>query len=146
MLKTTKNLLLLYMVPYSVFAMYLLAFYKNAFAFPMYVLILLPLFLISSDGMELFFMNLAAGTVLFVSQKRIGLGWFQFVNAFFIFSGLIVIYIAFRLLSNGTLSTFDPKIVFYLAINSFLVVFAYPLVFLFEKLFKFVSVSEPDYC
>ncbi|MBR5611449.1 MAG: HDIG domain-containing protein [Bacteroidales bacterium] len=135
------NILLLYMVPYSVFAMYLLAFYKNAFAFPMYVLILLPLFLISSDGMELFFMNLAAGTVLFVSQKRIGPGWFQFVNAFFIFFGLIGIYIAFRLLSNGTLSTFDPKIVFYLAINSFLVVFAYPLVFLFEKIFKFVSMS-----
>lgn len=136
-----KSVHLLYLVPYSVFAMYLLAFYKNAFAFPMYVLILLPLFLISSDGMELFFMNLAAGTVLFVSQKRIGPGWFQFVNAVFIFLGLIMIYIAFRLLSNGTLSTFDPKIVMYLAINSFLVVFAYPLVFLFEKIFKFVSVS-----
>jgi putative nucleotidyltransferase with HDIG domain len=140
-LVSEHNILLLYMVPYSVFAMYLLAFYKNAFAFPMYVLILLPLFLISSDGMELFFMNLAAGTVLFVSQKRIGFGWFQFVNAFFIFFALIVIYIAFRLLSNGTLSTFDPKIVFYLAINSFLVVFAYPMVFLFEKIFKFVSIS-----
>lgn len=136
-----KSVHLLYLVPYSVFAMYLLAFYKNAFAFPMYVLILLPLFLVSSDGMELFFMNLAAGTVLFVSQKRIGPGWFQFVNAVFIFLGLIMIYIAFRLLSNGTLSTFDPKIVMYLAINSFLVVFAYPLVFLFEKIFKFVSVS-----
>lgn len=136
-----KSVHLLYLVPYSVFAMYLLAFYKNAFAFPMYVLILLPLFLVSSDGMELFFMNLAAGTVLFVSQKRIGPGWFQFVNAVFIFLGLIMIYIAFRLLSNGTLSTFDPKFVMYLAINSFLVVFAYPLVFLFEKIFKFVSVS-----
>lgn len=140
-LVSEKSVHLLYLVPYSVFAMYLLAFYKNAFAFPMYVLILLPLFLISSDGMELFFMNLAAGTVLFVSQKKIGPGWFQFVNAVFIFFGLIMIYIAFRLLSNGTLSTFDPKIVMYLAINSFLVVFAYPLVFLFEKIFKFVSVS-----
>ncbi len=132
---------LLYLVPYSVFALYLLAFFKNSFAFPMYALVLLPLFLISSDGMELFFMNLAAGTALFVSYKHFGKGWLQFVNALFIFLGLIVIYIAFRLLTNGTLSTFDPKILAYLAINSFLVVFAYPLVFLFEKIFKFVSIS-----
>ncbi|MBQ2243644.1 MAG: HDIG domain-containing protein [Bacteroidales bacterium] len=136
-----SNVLILYMVPYSVFAMYLLAFYKNSFAFPMYVLILLPLLLISSDGMELYFMNLAAGTVLFVSQKHFSKGWLQFLNAIFIFIGLVVIYVAFRLLSNGTLSSFDPGILFYLGVNSFLVVFAYPLVFLFEKIFKFVSIS-----
>lgn len=136
-----SNVLYLYMVPYAVFAMYLLAFYKNSFAFPMYVLILIPLLLISSDGMELYFMNLAAGTVLFVTHKHFGKGWLQFVNSFFIFIGLTVIYIAFRLLTNGTLSTFDSRIFAYLAINSFLVVFAYPLVFLFEKIFKFVSIS-----
>lgn len=140
-LVSERNVQLLFMVPYSVFAMYLLAFFKNSFAFPMYVLILLPLFLISSEGMELFFMNLAAGTILFVSHKHFGEGWLQFVNAFFIFIGLASIYIAFRLLTNGTLSTFDPVIFAYLAINSFLVVFAYPLVFLFEKIFNFVSVS-----
>lgn len=135
------NILALYMVPYSVFALYLLAFYKNAFAFPIYVLMLLPLLLVSSDGMELFLMNLAAGTILFVSYKHFSSGWLQFVNAVFIFAGLLGIYIAFRLLSDGSLSTFNPKVVGYLVVNSFLVVFAYPLVFLFERLFGFVSIS-----
>lgn len=135
------NPLLLHIVPYSVFILYLLAFFKRSFAFPIYVLMLLPLFLISSGDMELFFMNLAAGTILCVTYQYFSKGWLQFLNAFFIFAGMFIIYIAFRLLSNGTLSTFDPQIIIYLSINSVLVVLAYPLVYLFEKTFSFVSVA-----
>lgn len=133
---------LLYMVPYAVFAIYLVSFFKQKFAFPLYVLMLLPLFFLSPIGMELYFINLAAGVILLVSNKYFNKGWLQFINSCFIFISLLLVYVAFRLLNNGTLSAFDSKVVFYLGCNALFVVAAYPLVFLFEKIFSFVSTSR----
>lgn len=132
----------LYMVPYAVFALYLLSFFKQSFAFPVYAVLLLPLLLIAGNGIELYFINLVAGTVALVSFFYLNKGWFQFLNAFAILICVVVAYSGFKLSADGSFSSFDPHIVLYLSANALFVVGAYPLSFLFEKIFSLVSNSR----
>lgn len=133
---------LLYLFPYAVFAIYMVSFFKQSLAFPLYGVMLLPLLLLSSHGLELYFINILAGAISLVSFYYFNRGWLQFINSVFIFIGLLLAYMAFILLSDGSLATFDTRILFFLACNSLFVVAAYPIVFLFEKMFSLVSNSK----
>jgi len=130
---------MVYLIPYPVFALYLMSFYRQSLAFPVYSIILLPVLLLIQNGVGVYFMNLIAGAATLVSFSYFNRGWHQFVNAFFIFLALLVSYLAFNLMWNGTVTSQFASDVFQLALNALFVVLCYPMVFLFEKLFQLVS-------
>ena len=129
----------LYLVPYSVFAIYLMIFFKRKYVFPVYTIMLLPLLFQSEHGVELYMMNLTGGIIAIVTFKYFNSGWVQFLNSLFIFIGLTLTYMGFLLSEDGTLSLFNPRDIFRLAVNSLLVVAAYPVAFIFERMFSLVS-------
>ena len=131
------------LVPFPLFALYMLAFFRRNYVFPFYVVMLLPLLVIATEGTELFFMNMLAGIVAIVSYSRFNRGWLQFVNAFFIFITLALSYTAFLFLQNEDLMQYrDYRDIFYLGLASLFCVAGYPLVFLFERIFMLVSNSR----
>lgn len=130
---------LLYMVPYAVFALYMISFSSSKMTFPLYVVALMPLLIITEHGIELFVMNAFAGGVALVSFSFLNRGWLQFLNALIIFVSLLLVYIAFRLLENA--NALDFTVLLYLFLNALFVVAAYPLVYLLEKIFGLVSGS-----
>lgn len=130
---------LLYMVPYAVFALYMISFSSSRMTFPLYVVALMPLLIITEHGIELYVMNAFAGGVALVSFSFLNRGWLQFLNALIIFISLLLVYVAFRLLENT--NTLDFTVLLYLFLNALFVVAAYPLVFLLEKIFGLVSGS-----
>ena len=129
----------LYIIPYSVFAIYLTMFFKSRYVFPLYTVILLPLLFQTGNGVELFFMNLVGGIISIITFKYFNKGWLQFLNSLFIFIGMSLTYMGFLLSGDGTLTLFDGREVFRLAVNSLLVIAAYPVAFIFERLFSLVS-------
>ncbi|MBQ1929617.1 MAG: HDIG domain-containing protein [Bacteroidales bacterium] len=132
---------LLYMVPYAVFALYMISFSSSRMAFPLYIVALIPLLIITEHGIELFVMNAFAGGVALVAFSFLNRGWHQFLNALIIFISLLLVYVAFRLLENINIEALDYNILLYLFLNALFVVAAYPLVFLLEKIFGLVSGS-----
>lgn len=132
----------LYVIPYSVIALYITSFFTSKIVLPLYSVILLPLFLITSGGAELYLMNLAAGGAVFYTFHFWDRGWLQFINSLVVFIALAVIYTALKVIDDGTLSSADPNSFVFFAWNSTLVIAAYPLLFLFEKLFGLVSNSK----
>jgi len=130
---------MVYVIPYPVFALYLVSFYRPSMAFPVYSIILLPILLLIQNGVGIYFMNLIAGATTLVSFTYFNRGWHQFVNAFFIFVALLLSYLAFNLMWNGTVTSQFVSEGFRLILNALFVVLCYPLVFLFEKLFQLVS-------
>ena len=129
----------LYIVPYPVFAIYLMIFFKRRYVFPIYTVMLLPLLFQVDGGVELYMMNLTGGIIAIVSFKYFNKGWAQFLNSLFIFIGMSLVYIGFQLSGDGTLTLFDPKDIFSIAVNSLLVIAAYPVAFIFERVFSLVS-------
>lgn len=133
------NIEYLYIVPYAVFAIHLIMFFKRRYVFPVYTVMLLPLLFQGDNGVELYFMNLTGGIIAIVAFKYFNKGWLQFLNSLFIFIGMSLTYIGFLLSGDGTLSMFNIREEFRIAVNSLLVIAAYPVGFIFERMFSLVS-------
>ena len=128
----------LYLVPFSIFALYLLEFFKKRVVLPVYIISLLPLLIFTHNGGELFVMSLVAGVVAITAFQYFNRGWQQFISASIVFLSLLLTYITFRLI-DGVNGLLNYKQIFSLFISSFLLVAAYPLIYLFEKIFMLVS-------
>lgn len=131
----------MFMVPYAVFALYMMAFFRNRLVFPIYMISLLPLLVISENGIELYMLNVVAGGIALVSFSFLYKGWLQFLNSLLIFVGMFILHLAFRMMEGGVFEAANYSIIALIFCNAFLVVAAYPLVFLLEKIFVLVSVA-----
>ena len=131
----------MFMVPYAVFALYMMAFFRNKMVFPIYMILLMPLLIVSEYGVELYMLNAVAGGVALVSFSFLYRGWLQFLNSLIIFVGMFILHMAFRLMESGTFEGVNYTIIMFIFANAFLVVAVYPLVFLLEKIFSLVSVA-----
>lgn len=131
----------LYMVPYAVCALYMVAFFKATLVFPIYMLSLTPLLLLAENGIELYLLNITSGFIAVISFSEYNRRWMQFFNSFLIFMGLIVAFLSYNLVNNETVKIINLTYFLYLFLNALFVVATYPLTYLFEKLFGLVSVS-----
>ena len=131
----------LYMIPYPVFALYLLAFFRKRLVFPVYMVSLLPLLVFCGNGMELFVMYLAAGAVTLETFGSFSKGWLQFVNALIIFGVELVVFLGFRLIDAGSTSLWWVNLL-QIFVGALATVALYPIIYLFERLFNLVSVTR----
>ena len=132
---------LMYLVPFPVFALFLLAFFRKKQVLPLYMVMLLPLLIFCGNGMELYVMFLTAGVVTIQSFGYFSKGWRQFLNAAIIFAVEVLVYLGFRFIDVGSTATWwvDLALIF---VGAMATVALYPLIYLFEKVFNLVSVTR----
>lgn len=130
-----------YMLPFTLVALYLLAFFKKRMVFIMYFISLLPVLILAPDGIEVFMIYLVAGTVGMFVFEKFNRGWLQFVTAFIVFLVMVFVWAAFRF-AEGLDSFHDYRVVIDMALGALLLVAGYPLIYLFEKIFMLVSASK----
>lgn len=132
------NPTLLYLTPFTLIALYLVAFFKKRVVLPVYILSLLPLLIFSHNGVELYVMYLAAGVITIFIAEIFNRGWKQFITAVIVFFVLLLVYFGFKFI-DGIGSFNSYRTILYLFIGSFLSVAGYPLIYLFERMFQLVS-------
>lgn len=130
---------LLYVVPYSVFALFLCSFFNTKVVLPVYLVIILPVVVIAQNGTELFMLNLFAGSITVLAYTYWNRGWMQFAVAFGVFVALSLTYTSFRMIEDGTFADVNRIHYGYFAWNSVLLVATYPLIYLFEKIYGLLS-------
>ena len=133
---------LLYLFPFAVTALYMSAFFRRDLSAIVYVVGLLPLLVIPESGVELFFINVVGGAVALFAFERFNRGWLQFLNILFIFLAMSLVGLAFNLGMGDLSFAFKSTNFLFLGINATLVIVLHPFVFLFEKIFGFVSYSR----
>ena len=131
----------MYLVPFSLIALYLVAFFRTKVVYPVYMVSLLPLLLFAHNGIELFIMYLVAGVTAIFSFRYFHKGWQQFVTAFFVLLSLLTTFFMFRLIA-GMKGFNDYQSLLYLSLGAFFSVAGYPLIYLFERIFALVSNSR----
>lgn len=129
----------LFIIPFSVFALYLCSFFNTKMVLPVYIVIILPVVTIAQNGAEIFMLNLFAGSITILAYTYWDKGWMQFAVAFAVFMTLSLSYIAFRMVEDGTLLEINRNTLSYFAWNAILIVATYPLIYLFEKIYGLVS-------
>lgn len=137
--KTDESLF--YMMPFTLISLYLLAFFSKRIVFSVYFISLLPMLIFSPDGVELFIMYLVAGSVCMLVFGFFNRGWLQFVTALIVFGVMVIVWGAFRLV-DGVQGLKDYHTVLDLGLCALLSVAGYPLIYLFEKIFKLVSNTK----
>lgn len=130
----------LYMVPFTLTALYLEAFFKNKVIFPICCVSFLPLLVFAENGVVLFVMFLLGSIVAVFTFRFFNQGWQQFIMSGIVFVSILVTYFGFRMID---MVNDDPYMaVLYMFIGSMLIVAGYPLLYLFERMFNLVSSSR----
>ena len=130
-----------YMVPYTLIALYLLAFFTRRLVFTVYFISLLPMLIVAPEGIELFFIYLCGGVVVIYVFDYFNKGWLQFVSALITFAVMAMVWMSFRFVDGAdSITSFRP--LGHLSLAALLAVAGYPLIYLFEKIFMLVSSSK----
>lgn len=132
---------LFYLVPFTLISLYLLAFFTKRMVFSVYFISLLPMLIFAPNGVELFVMYLVAGSVAMLVFGFFNRGWLQFVTALIVFVVMTMVWGAFRL-TDGIAGLTDYHTVLDMGLGALLSVACYPLIYLFEKIFKLVSNTK----
>ena len=130
-----------YMVPYTLIALFLLAFFSRRLVFTVYFISLLPMLIASPEGVELFFIYLCGGVAVIYVFDYFNKGWLQFVSALITFAVMAMVWMSFRFVDGAdSITSFRP--LGHLSLAALLAVAGYPLIYLFEKIFMLVSSSK----
>ena len=132
---------LFYLMPFTLISLYLLAFFSKRMVFSIYFISLLPMLIFAPNGVELFVMYLVAGSIAMLVFGFFNRGWLQFVTAFIVFLVMTAVWGAFRL-TDGIKGLADYHTVLDMGLGALLSVACYPLIYLFEKIFKLVSNTK----
>ena len=141
LLLASTNPSLFYLMPFTLISLYLLAFFSKRVVFSVYFISLIPMLIFAPNGMELFIMYLVAGAVGMLVFGFFNRGWLQFVTALIVFAVLALVWVAFRMI-EGSGGLTDYRVVIDMFLGSLMSVAGYPLIFLFEKIFKLVSTTK----
>lgn len=126
-------------VPLGMYVIIAQSWLKPSTTYATYIVALLPLLFLVDGGVELYIMNVLSGAILVSSSRFYRKTWSQFFSALLVFVGMSVVYAAYALaLGNGIHRVEMLSILGY----SLLLLAGYPLIFMFEKLFSYVSVSR----
>ena len=132
---------LFYLMPFTLISLYLLAFFTKRMVFSVYFISLLPMLIFAPNGVELFVIYLVAGSVAMLVFGFFNRGWLQFVTALIVFVVMTMVWGAFRL-TDGISGLTDYHTVLDMGLGALLSVACYPLIYLFEKIFKLVSNTK----
>ena len=129
-----------YMMPFMLIVFYQIAFFSRRVVFSVFFISLLPMLIFAPDGMELFVIYLVAGTIGILTFEHFNKGWLQFVTALIVFVVMVMVWIAFRFIEGVSFA--DYHTILDMGFGALLSVAGYPLIYLFEKIFKLVSTSK----
>ncbi len=128
-----------YMIPYSLMAMLMMAFFKKGFVMIMYFITLLPLLIVTSGTVSVFFIHLVAGFMGIYIYQTLNKGWLQFVGTFIVYVIMSVVWMGFCLIFDNVGNWY---LLMYIALAAGLSIAGYPLIYLFEKMFRLVSADK----
>ncbi len=129
----------IYLVPVTVLPLITATFYKPRTAFLHHTITILIIGYIAANGFEYIFIQFIAGFVAISGVSRLYRRSQILWTALLIFITYVLLYFAFTVVREGDISKIDTNYIIWFAASSVLVLMAYPLIYLFEKLFGFLS-------
>lgn len=128
-----------YLIPFCVAPIVILNFYDGKLALIIHIVVVLLSSFISGQGYEFTFLQILAGlvTVLIVNETRY---WNKFFVSILIILGTYILgHLGLALINSGSIVSNEYNVFVWLSINALLLLLAYPLIPLVEKIFGFTS-------
>jgi putative nucleotidyltransferase with HDIG domain len=139
MAAVNNNTISVYVIPFVAVPIFLKTFFDIRYALFVHMITLLLAGFWVPNSYQFVLMNFLAGLVGLFSMHTYYKRGILFYTATFIFATYAVIYILLALLQEGNLSQINWINILWFAGNGLLILTIYPLVFLFERIFGFLS-------
>jgi putative nucleotidyltransferase with HDIG domain len=131
----------LYILPFAIVPIMIRTFFDARLALFIHIIILLIVGFWAPNSFEFIFLNLITGIVAIFSLTNSYRRGILFLTAIYIIISYSAVYFAFSLIQEGNVATINFKTFPWFAGNGLLILSVYPLIFIFEKTFKFLSDS-----
>ena len=134
-----NNILSVYILPYVMMPIIIRTFLDSRTAFMSFAVTILICSITLRYPYEFILVQFAAGLTAIYSLKELSQRSQIFRTGFVVAITYLAVFFAFELFTENDFSKMNRSTYIYLAISGFLVLFAYPLLFLFEKAFGYTS-------
>lgn len=129
----------IYLVPFAIFPFYINNFYGSKVSIYQYIFVLLIASMVTSSPFEFLMLNYLAGVagmyVLERAYRRNNFFWAVIVTLLV----YVVLYTTLSLIQDGDITQVNWRRYVWFAVNSILLIALYQLIYIIEKVFKFVS-------
>lgn len=129
----------IYLIPFCISPIILKAFFDNRIALFVHLITILILGFIMPNGFEFVFLQFIAGIISILTVLKMYTRAQLFTSVIKIMGAYLLVYVALSITHAASFNEIDPVKLLQFTISGALTIFAYPIVFLFEKLFSLVS-------
>ena len=134
-----QNLSSIYVVPFAMIPIIVRVFLDSRTAFMAHVTIILLCSITLRFPHEFILLQVVAGMVAIYSLRELSQRSQLLRTALVVFISYALLYFAFELIHEDDLTKLNTRMYIYFMINGILLLFAYPLLFLLQKIFGFTS-------
>lgn len=128
-----------YIIPFAILPIIIRTFFDSRLAFFMYVITILISAFFTENSFEFVFIEIPVGLVALFSLFRMVRRSHIVRAAIFIALTYSLFYLALSLWREGDIMSIDLKMFAYFGINGITLLMVYPLIYIFERLFGFLS-------
>ena len=129
----------LYISPFALVPIIIKTFYDARLALFIHIITVLIVGFFAPNGFEFIFLNFIAGIVAIFSLTNIYRRGKLFLSAALVFLTYSFVYFGLAITQEGNFSNIELNNFVYFALNGGFVLLAYPLIYIFEKGFGFLS-------
>lgn len=129
----------IYLVPFTLIPIIIRSFYDSRIALFVYNITILIIAYFLPNSFEFLFMQFMAGNTAIFSLANVRRRGQLFLAAFFIFLTYSIIYFGIAIVQSENIQQIDFNTFAWIGGNALMILSAYPLIYLFEKLFGFLS-------
>ena len=129
----------IYLIPFCISPIILKAFFDNRIALFVHLITILILGFIMPNGFEFVFLQFIAGIISILTVLKMYKRAQLFTSVIKIMGAYLLVYVALSITHAASFNEIEGVKLLQFTISGALTIFAYPIVFLFEKLFSLVS-------
>jgi cyclic-di-AMP phosphodiesterase PgpH len=128
-----------YLIPFAIIPIVVRTFYDSRLALFVYLISIMLAGFFVPNSFEFVFMSFIAGVIVIFTLTNVYRRAKLFTAAFMVFLGYSVVYLGIGLMQEGNLASMNWKYYMWFAGNGVFLLLSYPLIFVFEKTFRFLS-------
>jgi cyclic-di-AMP phosphodiesterase PgpH len=130
---------IVYLVPFAMIPIIVRTFYDSRLALFVYLTAIMLAGFIVTNSFEFIFLSFIAGVIVIFSLTNVYRRAKLFTAALMVFIAYSVVYLGIGLMQEGSLAAMNWKNYIWFAGNGVFLLLSYPLIFVFEKTFRFLS-------
>jgi len=129
----------IYIIPFCISPIILKAFFDNRVALFVHLITILIIGFIMPNSFEFVFVQLIAGIISILTVLKMYKRAQLFMSVAKVIGAYLLVYVALSIIHDASFSGVESSKLLQFAASGALTLFAYPIVFLFEKIFSLVS-------